>query len=191
MEEAALLAPQPGCAGVVGRPVAPAVEALDLDLLGAGVGADHDLLAQPEERDAEDRGEEGHRDREAQRAHAERQQPDQFAASRELGDEERGGDDQRRRRELVGDHRGLVQVELADRPAPGAPREAVRAVGEVDDEIDEHHPAQRRREEPGELAQQVPVELAEEPLAAALHASRAAMSWRSCIPAKESRATAP
>jgi len=49
MEDPSVLAAQPAGASVVGRPVSPAVEPLDLDLLGARIGPDDHALAEKEE----------------------------------------------------------------------------------------------------------------------------------------------
>src|SRR5205085_2395411 len=127
MEDAAVLAAQPGGGAVVGAPVAPAAEMGGADLLGARVGGDDDFLAGEEEGRAEERREEAERQRQPQRAYTQGEQTDQLSAPRELGDEERGGDDQRGRRELVGDDRGFVRVQLGGGLRPAGAGEAVGA----------------------------------------------------------------
>src|SRR5438045_7404180 len=95
MEDASVLATQPARSRVVRRPLSPAVEPFDLDLLGARIRADDDALAQEEKQDADARGEDRDGRGEAPRSHAEREQRGQLATAREQRGEQGCGDDQR------------------------------------------------------------------------------------------------
>ena len=70
MVDAPVLAPQPARSGVIGRPVPPAIEALDLDLLRARIGADHYALAELEQDHAEHGSDRGDGRRQPPRAYA-------------------------------------------------------------------------------------------------------------------------
>src|SRR5256885_8272436 len=184
---AVVLPPQPARSRVVGSPVAPALEPLDLDLFRARVGPYHHALAEEEEEAAEDDPDESHRRRDPPRTDPEGVQRRQLPAPGEQGGEERGSDDQGRRRQLVGDHRGLVPVQLEDRLSPRAPGELVRAIREIHRQVEEHHAAERGHEDADQLADDVAIE---EPERARTH-SVPAMSRRICAPGRSIRPAAP